>query len=966
MIGIRDVESARILLVEAPLGYGKSSFAERVLADRDGLVIRIRTPRPGPDGLGQAVTSALRRSGLAGAADAVAASDAETALDHFVAALADRPGPHAQLLLDDAHLMGREAASALRDVIADLPTDCRVIVSGRDLSPFRPLLTRPDVTVVRADDLRLDATDIAGLLDGAAGARATADELLAATEGWPAAVELAVARLRQDPTWVIAGSTGARGLMRELVERLAIDDPRVPVLARLPLLDDEVVRLVDPRDDRPAHLPARPSGRWRVVPAVIRELFDDASSMPDTTVRAVAAHYRRNGETAAATALLRATAPGELLEFAAGLSWSELADLDLGELRSIVEHLDAVDAVDAVVASVAATKDAADLHAQVLLNAARGVELTDRGLRSRWLERADRIATLPTTARAVTAEIARDTLRSGEVERGAAMASDVVTAAGADEHATRARCLVTIGMRHAYLCTPASLSDAARTFAEAADLYHRVGESRLQAETLARLGYTALYIAGYPVHGARAMSEALALLPTGDRVRAFWLTMYADVLAALGREDESGAAVREALEIGERRRDPTTSGMAWWTYSWIAALRGDAEGVRSALAEVERHRGAWLTGGQEAEYLGSSAEHLSLVGDLDGYREYVDRAAQLAAEIDYPEVVTTPRAYFEAEHGDPAEGIRLLDELETMPAVAPMMDPRRALLRAVALHRAGDRSAAAAALGVATSRAQAMGVPDLLDRMHRRQLDAVADLLAEGDRSTVEPRLRLLGKFELTVGDADRTPQPGHPSTLVKLLALRGTVPADTVTEVLWPGADPATGRARLRNLLNRVKERCGQVVLRTGEELRLDDAIRVDVKSFDQAAAAALAAPPDERVGRARHALALYTGDLLPGDLYEDWAALDRTRLQRQFVSLADLVAADDINRGDLDEAARLLELGIATEPLDETRSLLLCALLADQGRGSAARQVARRCIDALAELQVAPSPALARYVDL
>jgi len=66
---------------------------------------------------------------------------------------------------------------------------------------------------------------------------------------------------------------------------------------------------------------------------------------------------------------------------------------------------------------------------------------------------------------------------------------------------------------------------------------------------------------------------------------------------------------------------------------------------------------------------------------------------------------------------------------------------------------------------------------------------------------------------------------------------------------------------------------------------------------------------------------------------------------------------------RGDLDEAARLLDLGIAAEPLDESRALKLCELLTEQGRLSMARGVARRCIDVMTTLDVAASDDLLAF---
>jgi len=346
---------------------------------------------------------------------------------------------------------------------------------------------------------------------------------------------------------------------------------------------------------------------------------------------------------------------------------------------------------------------------------------------------------------------------------------------------------------------------------------------------------------------------------------------------------------------------------------------------------------------------------------------YLARAEQVAAQLDYPQVIAIARAYFEAEHGDAQRGLELLAELEHGPAVIAAAAPRRAILRAVALARLGDHDSARAALIAAHASAAELGVPDLHDRQHRPQL-ATLDALLDAPRTSTPlaaGRLAMLGRFALTIGDTDRTPPAGYPAALVKIVALAGTVAVDVALDRLWPDADATTARARLRNTLNRLKERSGPVVVRAGETLRLDSSVVVDAVAFDVAATAALSAPREERVGRARLALALYTGELLPGDLYEDWAATDRARLQRRYVSLADLVAEDCVTRGDLDEAARMLDLGIAAEPLDESRPLRLCALLVEQGRVHAAATVARRCLEVLIDAGVEPSRALARFAD-
>jgi len=120
-----------------------------------------------------------------------------------------------------------------------------------------------------------------------------------------------------------------------------------------------------------------------------------------------------------------------------------------------------------------------------------------------------------------------------------------------------------------------------------------------------------------------------------------------------------------------------------------------------------------------------------------------------------------------------------------------------------------------------------MGVPDLHHRMHRPLLELLTLDVTEVEHPAAS--LQLLGGFSLSVEGIDRTPQPGHPATLVKVLALRSTLTVEAAIDELWPDADVATGRARLRNLLNRLKDRAGPIVVRDRETLRLDETATVD-----------------------------------------------------------------------------------------------------------------------------------------
>jgi len=215
----------------------------------------------------------------------------------------------------------------------------------------------------------------------------------------------------------------------------------------------------------------------------------------------------------------------------------------------------------------------------------------------------------------------------------------------------------------------------------------------------------------------------------------------------------------------------------------------------------------------------------------------------------------------------------------------------------------------------------------------------------------------LLGRFAVERGGMTVTPPAGHPSLLVKLVALHGPLAADEAIEALWPDVDAMMGRRRLRNLLNRVKMASGELVVRERGSLRLIDGVEVDLVRFDAAADLALRHPGAAAV---ETAVALYRGELLPEDRYDDWSAAERERLRRRHLDVLDAGAECAHDRGDLAEACRLLDISLQAEPLDERRAVLAARLLAERGRLVAANDVLRRTVRSLAGLGLAPGDEL------
>ena len=139
---------------------------------------------------------------------------------------------------------------------------------------------------------------------------------------------------------------------------------------------------------------------------------------------------------------------------------------------------------------------------------------------------------------------------------------------------------------------------------------------------------------------------------------------------------------------------------------------------------------------------------------------------------------------------------------------------------------------------------------------------------------------------------------------------------------------------------------------------------MRLDVTEFHRAAREAkalAAADPAAAVAVTRSAIARYRGPLLPHDPYADWAEEPRETTRSTMLDLLDLCASVALDRGDLDEARRMVQRTIELAPYDDDRWLAVASILRDQGRRGAALSVLRRARAALAQLGLDPPRKLA-----
>ena len=192
----------------------------------------------------------------------------------------------------------------------------------------------------------------------------------------------------------------------------------------------------------------------------------------------------------------------------------------------------------------------------------------------------------------------------------------------------------------------------------------------------------------------------------------------------------------------------------------------------------------------------------------------------------------------------------------------------------------------------------------------------------------------------------------------------------DELADLLWPDADPASGRSRLSQAIWRIRQALHKICPVGGTELILADRAAVGVDSslvisdlarFRQCVLRAAAAEGEARMQALTEAVAAYgeSGEFLAG-VYEDWVLAERRNLQTEFLAALETLAAFHAAAEQWPQALRFAERAVAVDPLLEESHQTLIRILAQSGQAAAARRQYETLARLLArELNAEPSPA-------
>ena len=489
----------------------------------------------------------------------------------------------------------------------------------------------------------------------------------------------------------------------------------------------------------------------------------------------------------------------------------------------------------------------------------------------------------------------------------------------------------------------APLEQAAQEWIEQGDV--------TRASAAVRLAVAApTYHIGDYREGQRLLRQILELRGLRTSDRALTLVLMCQMSAMAGDLVSFDSELLAALNLANERSVPWMKAYLHWAQMHAAAQRQQAaeleaqwQAALQGLNELREHHTGVVFGAEAAALFAQVGDHdraaaeLALAQAHRGHNEL---------EVSMAEVVVSARV------GDVERTVAGADALRATTIIPPSRMWRLVVEEAVAHTLGGDEDAARALEQRAVAQAAVLGLEDLA----RSLLVTPDGVPLAGPKPTGHVFVRVLGDFDVEVSGVSTALPVGHVSTLLKILAVAdsGPVAEDVVVESLWPDAGADLGTRRLKNVLSRLRREVGnEAIVRSGGGLALGDAVQTDLSVFRRLAHEALdpSVDPARRLTAATEALPMLDNDLLPVDLYAEWAIDARNRLRAQASALFHYVTSRE---GPGPEASWLLALAARHFSDDERLMYSLARRALAEDDGAAARRAMEIAAQAADDLGV------------
>jgi DNA-binding SARP family transcriptional activator len=893
-------EVPAVVLLEAPPGFGKSWLARRAV---------------GPD--------VLRLRGELGP-------------------LARPTAPHrGPVLIDDAHLLTDDDVALLAERIEDAGGEGRLIIAGRILGEALHEVTQlVDGLIIDTEALMITPEEIlAELPDSSStmGTRlcesadgsvrviatsldqvhrdATADPIAVASHMVRIASEAALQHLSRRERSVVGLLARAPGIDTHLLERLggtgfvrraaAAGVPlRRQITGALDVANASVLRTVAIDPEIAATLADDMLGRERALEAI--GLVLDAGD-----------HER-------ATAMMK------------GLSESVIDTVEPRPLLSLLARLGST-----------AEREPALLLLRA--EARRAIGRVDEAIVD-----IDQAVMLPAGAplrRRVAVEAARARMAEGDRKEAERIAIATLAELGDGEGRTYARAHEVLAECAATSDARDDLQTAAESFRVAANAWESVGEFARARKCRSSLALAALTPLGRFDEALAQIGQLLASPDLSDAERSWTVSSEGFVLLNANRLDSAESRFMRLADLGYLHDNPRLIAAAAWGMAVVAQRRTDLPGTLRWIATAENTALGEADDMLGVPFLCDASMMLGALGELESAAKYLARATERHAV--FPGQVLSATFVLDARNG-------VLGDLDAaLACTLPVAWWQVKLVAAYAMARQGDLDAARRMADDANRELVGLGFNDFValgeGRTHlalQAALEApgpeparVAVAAATAVPASAASGRRLLvmgGSISLVEDGAVTLVPPGNPQRLVGVVvAGGGSVTLDQVSDAIWPGDDVETSRTRLRNVLLRLRRAVGDVIVRSGNGLRLAAGLTCDLHDFQRASGDALAAArADPDLAGELAAAAVAEGDVpvFVDFEYEEWAVETRREVEQRLLSLLDLLSVRAEDNGDLAAAQAYAERALRLDRYTDSRYVRLAELLTLQNRVAAA----------------------------
>ena len=231
-----------------------------------------------------------------------------------------------------------------------------------------------------------------------------------------------------------------------------------------------------------------------------------------------------------------------------------------------------------------------------------------------------------------------------------------------------------------------------------------------------------------------------------------------------------------------------------------------------------------------------------------------------------------------------------------------------------------------------------------------------------GSQMLPDLQIYLLGSFRLLINGAvvpNAAWEKRKAKLLVQILALLPTRAAhrEKLIEKLFPETDEMTAKARFYRILyvarrafepGRASYTSSNFLVSDGQNIKLTAAggVWVDADEFELKAQAGLKTNNQSLL---EAAAALYTGDLLVDEPFEEWLMSRREEAKMLFHNVLHRLAENEVTRQDVEKAHYWLDKVLQIEPADETAHRTKMRLFCRQGERFRALRQYEKCAEVL-----------------